>query len=785
MSDRFTEKAENALNRSVKTAERLGHTYIGTEHILLSLTEDEMCCASLILKKNGIDRTKLFSVIKDYSGVGVKSKLSSKDLTPRARKILENSYTNAMQFGGGKIGTEHILLSLVEEKDSVAIKVLNILKTDLIGIRDDINTLIKNRERTIQNVKKDNVSPIMKQYGKNLCELARDGKFDPVIGRDKETDRVIRVLSRKNKNNPCLVGEAGVGKTAIVEGLAQRIVENNVPEALLGKTIISIDLTSMVAGAKYRGDFEDRIKNIVNEAIKNKDVILFIDEIHTIVGAGAAEGAIDASNILKPQLARGDIQIIGATTFDEYHRYIEKDAALERRFQPIRINEPTESETILMLKAIKERYEDHHGVKIEDSAIEECVLLSSKYISDRYLPDKAIDILDEACAMTANNSSNSVNSSNIIEQYIKNDENSNQRIIDINYITHAEYPRKDVVFKSKDRPVVDTATIKEVVSEACSIPTSLIKKAINYDELEIKLNKAVIGQKSAITKLVSAIKRSDLGFGKNERPRGIFLFVGESGVGKTALAIELAKNLFYDLSKLLRFDMSEYSEKHSISKLIGSAPGYVGHEEGGALTEAVKRNPHSVILFDEIEKADKEILNILLQISDNGYLSDSSGRRISFRNAIIIATSNLGASRSIEKVGFENSYTKQISSDILASLKKYYKEELINRFDAIIYFDSLSKKALEKIVIERLNDLQKSLNNKGYIFTYTDDIVANIVSKCKINGMGARPLIREIASEIESKIIDLILKKNDKIKFIEASLYRENIVINEKNVVKT
>ena len=785
MSDRFTEKAENALNRSVKAAERLGHTYIGTEHLLLSLAEDELCCASLILKKNGIDRAKLLSVIKDYSGMGVKSKLSSKDLTPRARKILENSYNNAMQFGGGKIGTEHILLSLIDEKDSVAIKILNILKTDLLGIRDDINTLIKNRERTIQSVKKDTISPILKQYGKNLCDLAKDGKFDPVIGRDKETERVIRVLSRKNKNNPCLVGEAGVGKTAVVEGLAQRIVDSNVPEALLGKTIISIDLTSMVAGAKYRGDFEDRIKNIVNEAIKNKDVILFIDEIHTIVGAGAAEGAIDASNILKPQLARGDIQIIGATTFDEYHKYIEKDAALERRFQPIRINEPTESETILMLKAIKERYEDHHGVKIEDTAIDECVLLSSKYVSDRYLPDKAIDILDEACAMAANNHSNIRNSSNIIEQYIDDIPNPAQRILDISYITHAEYPRKDVVFKSKDRPVVDTSIVKEVVSEACGIPATLIKKTINYEELELQLNNAVIGQRNAISKLVTTIKKFDLGFGKNERPRGIFLFVGESGVGKTALAIELAKSLFYDSSKLLRFDMSEYSEKHSISKLIGSAPGYVGHEEGGSLTEAVKRNPHSVILFDEIEKADKEILNILLQISDNGYLCDSSGRRINFRNAIIIATSNLGTSHGIDKVGFENNYSKQNSSDILFSLKKQYKDELINRFDEIIYFEPLSKTVLEKIVTERLNVLKDSLYTKGYIFTYTDDIIANIVSKCKINGMGARPLIREIANEIESKIIDLILKKNHNIKYIEASVYQENININEKNVIKT
>ena len=652
MSDRFTPKAENALNRSVKTAENLGHTYIGTEHLLLSLAEDEVCCAALILKKNGIDKDNILSYIKEYSGTGVKSTLSSKDLTPRARKILEGSYNNAIQHGDGTIGTEHILLSLIEERDSIAIKLLKSLCPDIGVIKEEVYTLIKSRERTVQRVKRDGLSQLLKQYGKNLCELAKEGKFDPVIGRDKETDRVVRVLSRKNKNNPCLVGEAGVGKTAIIEGLAERIVKNDVPPALKGKIIVSVDLTSMVAGAKYRGDFEERIKSIINEVVKNKDIILFIDEIHTIVGAGAAEGAIDAANILKPQLARGDLQIIGATTFDEYRKYIERDAALERRFQPIQINEPSEDETVDMLKALKSRYEEHHRVRIDESAIRECVALSKRYINDRFLPDKAIDVLDEACALAANKSDIFDNTDDIFEQCLSLQEKQESNSLDIMRICEGEYPKLSPSQKLKDTPLVTAATVRDIIAEACAIPPSMIRKTIDYEELEKHLNDVVFGQKDAVHRLVSVIKRADLGFTKNERPRGIFMFAGESGVGKTALATELEKSLYYDSAHLIRFDMSEYSEKQSISKLIGSPPGYVGHEDGGALTEAVRKRPHAVILFDEIEKADKEIMNILLQISDYGYLTDSRGRRVSFRNTIIIATTNIGSSNNVDTVGF-------------------------------------------------------------------------------------------------------------------------------------
>lgn len=784
MSERFTEKAENALNRSVKAAEKLGHTYIGSEHILLALTEDEMCCASLILKKNGVDKKKLSNAIKDYSGTGVKSKLSSKDLTPRARKILESAYNSAIEYSGGTIGTEHILLSLIEERDSVAIKHLKNMKADLGAIKEDIFVLIKSREKAMHRTKHDGLPPILKQYGKNLCELAREGKFDPVIGREKETDRVIRVLSRKNKNNPCLVGDAGVGKTAIIEGLAQRIINNDVPSSLCGKTLISIDLTSMVAGAKYRGDFEDRIKNIINEVIKQKDIILFIDEIHTIVGAGAAEGAIDASNILKPQLARGDIQIIGATTFEEYNKYIEKDAALERRFQPIHVNEPTDEDTIKMLNALKKRYEEHHNVTIDDEALTECVRLSEKYISDRHLPDKAIDILDEACALTS--SKTYIDNSNvIIEQNEIIKKNNNSEYFDIKSILESEYKTKFTRFKNDKRPVVTAKIIKKIISEACSIPVSMVSKSTDYSDLESKLSTAIIGQEKAIKQLVSAIKRADLGFAKKDRPRGIFLFIGESGIGKTELALELEKNLYYNSSNLLRFDMSEYSERQSISKLIGSAPGYVGHEEGGTLTEAVKRNPNCVILFDEIEKGDKEILNIILQISDYGYLTDARGRHISFKNAIIIATTNLGAYGKSDKVGFESKEIKDKRSLVLSVLKTFYKEEFINRFDEIIIFDPLDNSSIGKIIRASLDELTLSLSKKGITFSYDDEVIDVIISSGKIKGMGARPILRKISTDIEDKIIDLILKTDEGLTDIRASLHNGSIILSDKKIVKT
>lgn len=784
MSDRFTEKAENALNMSVKVAENLGHTYIGSEHLLLALSEDEYSCASLILKKNGIGKEKIYTIVKAHSGAGAKTSLSSKDLTPRARKILEGSYNNANQHGDGTIGTEHILLALMEEKDCVASKLLKSSKCDISAIRDDIYSLLKSREKALQKHKREGYSGIIKQHGKNLCEMAKEGKFDPVIGRDKEIERVIRVLSRKNKNNPCLIGEAGVGKTAIVEGLAERIAKGDVPPSLIDKTIISLDLTSIVAGAKYRGDFEERIKSIIAEVVKHKDIILFIDEIHTIVGAGAAEGAIDASNILKPQLARGDVQLIGATTYEEYRRYIEKDAALERRFQPIEILEPTVEETVSMLTALKERYESHHNVEITDEAIKECVTLASKYVTDRFLPDKAIDILDEACASMSSKRSVSLNSSEILEQFVKSDAIGRSFSLGIEEISKGEYPTKTPIENSSERLKITPPIIKDIICEMCGIPRDLIRKSIDYGELEECLNNAVKGQEDAIKKLVSAIKRADLGFSNHDRPRGIFLFTGESGVGKTALAIELEKCLFYSPKNLLRFDMSEYSERQSVSKLIGSPPGYVGHDSGGVLTESVKKRPHSVILFDEIEKADKEILNLLLQIADYGYLRDAMGRRIDFKNTIIIATSNISASNTKSAIGF-NSSVSTVSDNEQDLVKKYYTKELINRFDEIIHFSSLSEGVIRSIVEDDLKRLSSYLKEKGYDFSYSKEVVDFIASRSAVKGMGARPALRKISAEIESKIIDVLTSNNHSVLSLEAEIEDGNVIISEKKALKT
>ncbi len=762
MSNRFTQKAEKALNNSAKIAEMLGHTYIGTEHILLALVDDENACAAIILKKSGVSKELLEKTVREYSGTGIKSTLTSRDLTPRARNILESSYNYAMRYGNGVIGTEHILMSLLDENNSVAIKMLKNLKVDMSTVKDETLGVLRSREKATARGRKDPQSTTLKQYGKNLCQLAREQSFDPVVGRDKETDRIIRILCRKSKNNPCLIGEAGVGKTAIIEGLAQRIADGNVPDILKDKIIISLDLTSMVAGAKYRGDFEERIKNIINDAAKNKDVILFIDEIHTIVGAGAAEGAIDASNILKPQLARGDIQLIGATTFKEYHKYIERDSALERRFQPILIEEPNEETTVEMLTALKEHYEEHHGVFIDDEAIRECVALSSKYISDRFLPDKAIDALDEACVMAKTIRQNNAKCNDNSEQYYSCDDYENECRL---YGTCKDKSEDESSF------VVDVQTVRSIISEMCQIPIEAIKKCVDYRAVEQSLTSKLVGCESAISRVIAALKRWDMDLCDTERPRGIFMFVGESGVGKTALAIELGKQLFYGKDSLIRIDMSEYSEKQSISKLIGSPPGYVGHEEGGKLTEAVRRHPYSVILFDEIEKADKEVLNILLQIADYGYLTDSIGRRVNFRNTIIIMTSNIGASKQCSaNLGFLEGKATEQESNVYTQVRNYYNEEFLNRFDEIIYFYPLGISDLIKIAERQLDNLKIKLAKKGYVLTFDDDVAEYLVKKSYRKGLGARPILREISTSVEAAIIEILVQNPDAEKEINAEI---------------
>lgn len=792
MNERFTEKAEAVLNRSIEIAEELGHTYIGTEHLMLSLLEDNLSSSGYILGKFKVKSETFRKAICDYSGIGMKSTLSSKDMTPRCRRILENSYTVATKHGYTLISTEHILHSLLEERDCIATKLLKNLGVDINSVREETINLIRARsaEPTAQTKPAD--IPTLRQYGKNFTEMARRDRFDPVIGRETETDRIIRILCRKNKNNPCLIGEAGVGKSAIVEGLAIRIANGDVPPYLQNKSIISVDLTSMVAGAKYRGDFEERIKNIISEATKNRSVILFIDEIHTIVGAGAAEGAIDASNILKPQLSRGELQIIGATTFSEYRKYIEKDPALERRFQPIAVEEPDFEKTLDMLRGVKSRYESHHGVSVSDDVLRECIALSIKYTTDRFLPDKAIDLLDETCALVATKAQNGCGKikelNDIMRQIlaekeiaIQNQDFSLALEIKKKEEEHRRILEVELSADSNDQGVkrVTVEDVKRIVSEISGIDINSVRSSIDYDDLKFRLQKRVIGQDLAIEKLVMAVKRSEVGLGDPVKPRGTFLFIGESGVGKTALASALAEEIFNNRNALLRFDMSEYSEKHAVSKLIGAPPGYSGHDEGGALTEAVRKKPYSVILFDEIEKADREVQNLFLQIADYGYLSDSSGKRVSFRNTYVIMTSNVTSSASGPKgkMGFVED-ASEANSELLERLRKNFSDEFINRFDEIIPFSSLTRASLVKIVERNLLLLDKNLASRGLALKYSPNLPEYVVDNAKTRHLGARPIIRYINTEIRDAISEhLILNRTPSGSIIFVGINDESIII--------
>jgi len=787
LNNRFTEKAERALNHSVEIAEDFGHTYIGTEHLLLALFEDELSTSAFVLKKCGIKQNVFKKAISDYSGSGIKTNLSAHDMTTRAKKIVEQSYENAIKYGNTTIGTEHLLLSIIEERECIATKLLKSINADILSIKDEIITILRSREKTVKRKQAD--IPVLKQYGRDFTEMAAEDKFDPVIGREKEIDRVIRILCRKNKNNPCLIGEAGVGKSAIVEGLAQKIARGDVPSHLLGKSIISVDLTSMVAGAKYRGDFEERIKNIVNEASKNKSIILFIDELHTIVGAGSAEGAIDASNILKPQLSRADIQIIGATTFAEYRKYIEKDPALERRFQPITVEEPSPEETVRMLSGIKSRYEKHHGVKITNEVIEECVKLSVRYITDRFLPDKAIDLLDEACALVHSGYGNNVEkikeTREIIRQTQIRKENAIKeqdfslalKLKEIEEKYKKEYEALTDGRGENGQNCVTVSDVKKIVSEITGIDISSIKRSHDYSLLYSSLTEEVFGQESAIYTLLNAIKRSDIGIGDSSKPKGVFLFLGKSGVGKTALATALAKGLFNNKNALLRFDMSEYSEKQSVSKLIGAPPGYQGHDEGGTLTEAVRKKPYSVILFDEIEKADKEVLNLFLQIADYGYLTDSTGRTVNFRNTIIIMTSNSVKTERSERaeVGFIEKSEK--TDSLISNLKHYFSEEFISRFDEIILFKKLDEVTLLEITKKRLLLLKSRLEEKNIKLIYDSPILNYIVKKAYREDLGARAIIRYITNKIENLISDYILSSENEGNEIYLEISDDEIIV--------
>lgn len=780
----FTTKANEVLNLAIKSAESYGHNYIGTEHILIGLLSQGTTVPALI--NNNITYEAINDIIKERIGIGHPTSLSPDDFTPRAKRIIELSYQIARTMRNTYVSIEHLLIALLKEEDSYAVRFIIESGADPQRILDDLiqdlsNNSYESGAQSSSKKKSKSKTPTLDEFGKNLTELARQGKIDPVIGREDEIKRVIQILSRRSKNNPCLIGEPGVGKTAIAEGLALKIVNGEVPELLLNKTIYSLDLTSMVAGTKYRGDFEERIKKAMDEVIENKDVILFIDEIHNIMGAGAAEGAVDAANILKPSLARGEIQVIGATTISEYRKNIEKDAALERRFQPVTVGEPTEEETVAILKGLRDKYEAHHKVKITDDAIESAVKLSSRYINDRFLPDKAIDLVDEAASVVRLNAYTLPQNLKDMEDEIKRldaemqDAVTNQEFESAATLRDKENELKKLLDEEKTKwknsssheaKAVTSDEIAQVVSSWTGVPVAQLTKEeserlLNMEEI---LHKRIVGQDKAVSAISKAIRRGRVGLKNPNRPIGSFIFLGPTGVGKTELCKSLAEAMFGDENAIVKLDMSEYMEKHTVSKLIGSPPGYIGFDEGGQLTEKIRRKPYSVVLFDEIEKAHPDVFNMLLQILEDGVLTDSQGRRVSFKNTIIIMTSNVGASKITDEkqaLGFGQSDGKTLSIEelVMPDLKRTFKPEFLNRLDDIIVFNQLDEDDIKEIARRMLKSLQKRTEDLGITLSFTDDAIDELAKEGFDKIYGARPLRRAIQSKIEDRLSELILDK--------------------------
>ncbi|WP_333887957.1 ATP-dependent Clp protease ATP-binding subunit [Clostridium sp.] len=791
MFGRFTERAQKVLIYAQEEAQTLQHGYVGTEHILLGVLKEDGIAKKLLNSMN-ITIETVRSFIEEYEGRG-EIDLYNKEipLTPRTKRLLELSLFEARNLNHNYISPEHILLALIREAEGVAFTILNNLGADFNKLRKQlIDSLSGEQSVSSNNSKKENgePTPTLDQFGRDLTDMAKEGKLDPVIGREKETQRVLEILSRRTKNNPCLIGDPGVGKTAIAEGLAEKIVAANIPELLKGKRVVTLDLSSMIAGSKYRGEFEERLKKVMEEIRKSGNVILFIDEIHTIIGAGAAEGAIDASNILKPALARGEIQCIGATTIDEYRKYIEKDAALERRFQPILVGEPTKEEAVLILKGLRDKYEAHHRVKITDEAIDAAVNLSDRYITDRYLPDKAIDLIDEAAAkVRIQNLIAPPDLKNLeveLEKATKEKEDS-IRLQDFEKAAKLRDIEKELKDKLeglktnwKTKKEVSTLLVGEekiasVVSQWTNIPVEKLteKELQRLLKLEDILHKRVIGQDEAVKSIARAVRRARVGLKDPKRPIGSFIFLGPTGVGKTELSKALAEAMFGDENNLVRIDMSEYMEKHTVSKLIGSPPGYVGYDEGGQLTEKVRRNPYSVVLFDEIEKAHPEVFNILLQILEDGRLTDGKGKTINFKNTIIIMTSNVGAStiRKQKSMGFtftgdgekQDEYDK-MKDNIMEELKVSFRPEFLNRIDDIIVFHQLQEEDLKQIVKLMLNDVSMRLKEKEIDINF-DQKAQELLAKEGFDiTYGARPLRRAITKTVEDKLSEEMLKGNVK-----------------------
>ena len=782
---KFTNRAEKALALSQEIAAELGHNYVGTEHLLCGLVREGNGLAAKVLIDQGVNEEKIINLIEELIGRAEPLNEVPQGFTPRTKRVIEISFMEARRLNNAFIGTEHLLLGIMKEGDSVASRILSELNIDMQKLfAEVVKVLNEDGSSSGQQNKKNSTyaqTPTLNQYGKDLTQEASEAKLDPIVGRSNEIERIIQILSRRTKNNPCLIGEPGVGKTAVVEGLAEKIIEGEVPENLKNKRVVSLDISSMVAGAKYRGDFEERLKKCLQEIKKVGNTILFIDEIHTIVGAGAAEGAIDAANILKPLLARAEIQVIGATTLNEYRKYIEKDAALERRFQPINVGEPTNEEAIQILKGIRDKYEAHHKVKITDDAVKAAVELSVRYINDRFLPDKAIDLMDEAASKVKLNSLTSPKEVKKIEEKIEEIIKEKEDAINIQDFEKAaklrdkEQKEKEKLEKIKlewkQKNQIDTIEVTEediakVVAGWTGVPVYKLTEAETQrlKKLEEELHKRVIGQDEAIVAVSKAIRRGRVGLKDPKRPIGSFIFLGPTGVGKTETCKALAESLFGDENAMIRIDMSEYMEKHTVSKLIGSPPGYVGFEEGGQLTEKVRRKPYSVILFDEIEKAHPDVFNILLQILDDGRLTDSQGRTVDFKNTVIIMTSNVGARELAEKktIGFENGENKDknyedIKKNVMAELKKVFRPEFLNRVDEIIVFKQLSEKEIEEIVDLMLKASLSRLKEKEITVKVTEKMKKHI-SKIGFDPLyGARPLRRAIQSLVEDKLAEAIL----------------------------
>ena len=795
MQGKFTNKAQEVLKRAQEAALKLGNKYVGTEHILLGLTLVSDSVAAKALESQGVTYHQVMDKIQSMTG-GTSAYYIPADFTPRAKRVVESSVQEAFRMGTGYVGTEHILIALIRENDNIAVRIMVSLDLNLQRLYDDIMNMLGEGEDQNGNARGMNsqgekqeksATETLDKFSRDMTALAKKNKFDPIVGRDKEIERIVQILSRRTKNNPCLVGDPGVGKTAIVEGLAQKIAEGNVPNTLKNKRIVGLDLSAMVAGSKYRGEFEERMKKAMDEVKADGNIILFVDEIHTIIGAGAAEGAIDASNILKPALSRGEIQLIGATTLEEYRKHIEKDAAFERRFQPVKVEEPDEQAAVAMLKALRDKYEMHHKVTISEDAIEAAVKLSARYVSDRFLPDKAIDLIDEAASrLRLKTFSAPDNVAEMEEKLAEMEKEKEAAIKTEEFEKAAEIKRAQDALRAQwkeakkewennhenQAQVVTREEVAEVVSVWTGVPLQSLQEEESQRllHLEDTLHQRVIGQSEAVKALAKAIRRGRVGLKDPNRPIGSFLFLGPTGVGKTELSKALAEALFGDEDAMIRIDMSEYMEKHSVSRMVGSPPGYVGYEEGGQLSEKVRRNPYSVVLFDEIEKASPDVFNVLLQVLDDGHITDGQGRKVDFKNTVIIMTSNAGARSIVEpkRVGFTSMETEEQSyqnmkKNVMEEVRHIFKPEFLNRIDDMIVFHSLTQEDILEIVKLMTRTVSKRIKeNMDITVTFTDKALEKVAEEGYDKAFGARPLRRAIQSRIEDAFAEEYLMGNFK-----------------------